>query len=269
MVKQIHADLCGDGSHSHQISKNQGMGCASFAHVRVVETEWTPADRPEYLHEHHFEPTVEMCGGRYKEFGMSLREICTPAVPEFLAVILSIYHGLKIIQDEQAKWNIPSSKIHIKIYCDSQNVIDYIHGPPDGHFLQVPWLAILLGMTKAILRQFDQGQLAYELIRMPREDLLLKDCNLDAIKYRKKKYPSFNVDPWIEAELRHAVSLCANIKRMLNEERFHYTKDGIKNTNWEYIPQHNTVAVEHLIINRHTCFHSRANETFMQWYRRQ
>ena len=269
MVKQIHADLCGDGSHSHQKSKNQCMGCASFVHARVVETEWIHTDHPEYILEHHFEPVAEICGGRYQEFRMSLREVCAPAVPEFMAVILSTYHGLKIIQDEQAKWNIPSAEVHIKIYSDSQNVIDYIHGPPEGHFMQVPWLAILLGMTKTILRNFDQKQLAYSLIRMPREDLLMMDCNIDAIKHRKMKYPSLNVDPWIEAELRCAVSLCANIKRMLNEERFHYTKTGIKNTNWEYIPQCSTMQVEDMIFNRNPCFHSSLNETFMHWYRRQ
>ena len=183
-----------------------------------------------------------------------------------MAVILSVYHGLKITQEEQAKWSIPHTEVHIKIYSDSQNVIDYIHGPPQGHYMQVPWLAILLGMTRAILRHFDHWQLRYDLQRMPRTDLLMIDCNADAIKHREKHYPSFNVDPWIEAELKYAVSQCARIKRMLNEERFHYTKNGIRNTSWEYIPQCNTMAVEHLIFNRNDCFHSRVNETFMHWY---
>ena len=101
-----------------------------------------------------FEPVAEIRGGRYQEFRMSSWEVCTPAVPEFMAVIISLYHGLKITQEEQAKWSIPQADVHIMIYSDSQNVIDYIRGPPQGHYMQVPWLAILLGMTRAILRQF-------------------------------------------------------------------------------------------------------------------
>ena len=264
MVRQIYADLCGDGSHSHQEGPGQGMGCACFVHVRVIETEWVYVDHQL----HPFEPVTEIRASRCQEFRMSSWEVCTPAVPEFMAVIISLYHGLKITQEEQAKWNIPHADVHIKIYSDSQNVIDYIRGPPQGHNMQVPWLAILLGMTRAILRQFTYWHLKYELKWIPREDLLMVDCNTDAIYHREHHCCSFNVHPWIEAELKEAVSQCAGIKRMLDHPRFHYTKNAIKNTNWEYIPHYSTMRVEDMIFNRNHCFHSSLNETFMNWYSR-
>ena len=238
------------------------MGGSCFVHVRVIETDWTYVDKQF----HPFEPIAETGASRWQEFKMSSYEVCTPAVPEFMAVIISLYHGLKITQEEQAKWSIPHTEIRIKIYSDSQNVLDYIRGPPEGH--NIPWLAIMLQMTRAILRQFSYWRLNYELKWLPREDLLMVDCNTDAISHREHHYCSFNVHPWLEAELKEAISRCAGIKRMLEHPRFHFTKDGIKNTSWEHSPHYSTMRIEDMIFNRNPCFHSHLNETFMNWYSR-
>lgn len=265
MVLQLYADLCGDGSHSHQDGTHQGMGCACFVNVRIIETDSFYVDEQGQP----YEPVHEILDEDYQEFRMSHREVCTAAVPEFMAIILSIYHGIKMIQKAQAKWKLASASIFINIYSDSQNVINYIRGPGEGHLMQVPWLAVMMGMTRAMLDHYDNWQLKYKIERMPRSDPIMFDCNKDAIEHRDKHLPNVNVDPWIEGELNCAVSQCARIKRILNEDRFHSTKAGIKNTNWVFIPQRITVPVENLIINRNTCFHSLQGETFADWYWRQ
>ena len=129
MVRRIYAYLCGDGSHSHQEGPGQGMGASCWVDVRVIDTEYIYPDDQT----HPYAPVAETRARRYQEFKMSSYEVCTPAVPEFMAVIISLYHGLKITQEEQAKWSIPHTEIRIKIYSDSTNVLDYIRGPPEGH----------------------------------------------------------------------------------------------------------------------------------------
>ena len=228
--------------------------------MKVIDTEYVYTDNQI----HPFEPVAETRANRYQEFKMSSREVCTPAVPEFMAMIISLYHGLKITQEEQAKWSVPHTEIRTKIYSDSANVLNYILGQD----MQAPWLAIMLQMTHALLAQFRYWCLKYEFEWAPREDLLMIDCNTDAIYHREHHCCSFNVHPWLEAELQEAVSQCANIKRMLQHPRFHFTINGVKNTDWEYIPDHGTTRVEDRIFNRNPCFHSHMNETFLHWYSR-
>ena len=102
MVRRIYAYLCGDGSQSHQDGPAQGIGVSCWVDVRVLETEYIYHDdyrRP-------YDPVEEAISHRYQECKMSSYETCTPAVPEFMAVIVTLFHGLRIILEEHRKWNV-------------------------------------------------------------------------------------------------------------------------------------------------------------------
>jgi hypothetical protein len=264
MVLQIQVELYGDGSHAHQPGVGQGMGCAGFCHISIVETDRIFTDDQG----RQFEADSVMTS-YHEEYRLSHRSICTPAVPEFLVIILTLYHAIRLIQTAQETWNIRAEGVHIRIHSDSKNVINYIRGPPEGSFMQVPWLAVVMGLTRTLLNHFDTRQWKYELKRTPRTEENMMDCNNKAIKHRKEHLPNVNVDPWIAQEVNSAAIMCSHIKNMLNHERFNFTKTGIKNTNWVFVPQGSALPVEHLITNMNQCHQSDYNETFMHWYMRQ
>jgi hypothetical protein len=261
MVIQIHAELCGDGSHSHQHGECQGMGVACYVYIRAINTSITFSDDGGG----YYDPVQSVLEDRYEEYKMTHQSICTAAVPEFMAIILGLYHGIEILQDLQTRWKVSTSEIYVKVHSDSQRVIDYIK----GHTVQVPWLAIMMGMTQALLDHYEELHIDCEMIHMPREDARMWENNHYAIKQREDHLPNSNINPWIERELNYGAEQCEKIKNMLNGERFSSTKTGIKNTHWTYRPQTNHHPIEHLIINKNKCYLSRYDETFMQWYQRQ
>lgn len=259
MVRCIYAYLCGDGSHSHQPGPAQGIGVSCWVDIRVVETEYTYYDddmRP-------FHPVAETISTRYCEYKMSSHEFCTPAVPEFMAIIVSLFHGLPTILEVQSEWQVPNNEIRVKIYSDSHNALEYLN----GQYMQVPWLAIMMELTQTILRQFRRYHIKFEFEWIPREHLFIMGCDRDATNHRERHSASVNIHPWIEARLRNALTQCSIIKIMLQPVRFHCAA-GIKHTNWVYIPAGNLTSPEDRIFNMNACFHSPMNETFMHWYLR-
>jgi phage pi2 protein 07 len=264
MVLQMKVELYGDGSHAHQPGVGQGMGCAGFCHIDIVDTERIFSDDEG----RHFEADSVMAS-YHEEYLLSHRSICTPALPEFLVIILTLYQATGMIQTILQTWNVRAREVHIRIHSDSQNVINYIRGPPEGNFMQVPWLAVVMGLTQALLNHIGTLQWNYELIRTPRSEANMIHCNDLATKHRRRHLPNVNVDQWIEQEIDIAAVRCSHIKNMLNHDRFHFTKTGIKNTDWVYVPQNSSLPIEQLIINMNQCHQSNYNETFSHWYRRQ
>jgi hypothetical protein len=261
---EIHIEIFGDGSHSHQDTDVQGMGSASFIYIRTVDTARIYTNDTGLP----YEPVEVTMGEHYEEFRMSHTSVCTPACPEFMAIILPLYQGYRMIKKTQEQWNISPSNVKITVASDSQNIVNYINGPVTDHPMQVPWLAIPMGMTRSILNIYDNEQWTYSIKYLSRADPTMEVCNKHAIHHRRHHLPSFNVDPWIQHEINIAMVVCARIKERLNEDRFHATKKGILHTNWSYIPQYNTVPSEELVFNTMPSFNSFHEETFAHWYRR-
>ncbi len=108
MVLQMQVELYGDGSHAHQPGAGQGMGCAGFCHIKIVDTERIFSDDEG----HHFE--ADSVIATYKEeYLLSHRSFCTPALPEFLVIILTVYQATGLIQTILQTHDVQARDIHI------------------------------------------------------------------------------------------------------------------------------------------------------------